>query len=359
MKKTSHPERLKKLFTLLSTQGVDALLISSWPNVTYMTGFQSAESWAVISAKSLFFITDSRYMEQALAEATGFRMILREGKSITQIVADLASQHRWKTIGFEASIVTHAFYLSLAKKLKGHKLKATYGLIEKLREIKDSSEITLIRRSADIAVKGFHYIKEIARAGMKERELQARLEHYTKILGSDKPAFDIIIAAGKRSSMPHCQTNDTFIQNNEILLVDMGVVYRGYHSDLTRPIFLGKISALHKRIFEIVWKAQRAGIAKAGPGVPASDVDAACRDFIRKRGYGKRFGHGTGHGVGLEIHEGPTVSARSQAVLKPGMVLTVEPGIYLPTKFGVRIEDMVLITPNGHEVLTRDLDQSV
>lgn len=359
MKKTVHPGRLQKLFAALAAEGIDALLISSWPNVTYMTGFQSTESWAVISAKGLFFITDSRYIEQAKTEATGFEMILRDGRAVTEIVADLAKRHRWKTVGFEAAIVTHAFYLSLAKRLGSLKPKATVGLIEKLREIKDSSEISLIRRSADIAVKGFHYIKDIARPGMKERDLQARLEHYTKTLGSDKPAFDIIIAAGKRSSMPHCQTNDTLTQNNEILLVDMGVVYRGYHSDLTRPIFLGRISPLHKKIFDIVWKAQRAGIAKAGPGVHASAVDAACRDYIRKRGYDKQFGHGTGHGVGLEIHEGPTVSARSQTVLKPGMVITVEPGIYLANKFGVRIEDMVLITPNGHEVLTRDLDQPV
>ena len=359
MNKTVHPERLRKLLAFFSKQGIDALLVSSWPNVTYLSGFQGTESWVVVSPKGLFFITDSRYSEQAQEEAKGFALILRDGKAVPEIVSDLASQHGWQTLGFEASIVTHAFYLSLSKKVGAERLKATYGFIEQLREIKDSSEISLLRRSADIAVKGFHYIKHIARPGMKERELQARLEYYTKSLGSDKPAFDLIIAAGKRSSMPHCQSNATVTKNNDILLVDMGVVYRGYHSDLTRPLFLGKMSALHKKIVGIVWKAQRAGIAKAGPGVPASEVDASCRDFIRKHGYAKRFGHGTGHGVGLEIHEGPTVSSRSRTVLKPGMVITVEPGVYLPDRFGVRIEDMVLITPNGHEVLTRDLDQPV
>jgi Xaa-Pro aminopeptidase len=156
--------------------------------------------------------------------------------------------------------------------------------------------------------------------------------------------------------MPHCMTNQTPIKKDDMVLVDMGVVVDGYHSDLTRPIFLGKMSNLHKKIYQIVWDAQRAGIRMAGPGVPASKVDAACRNFIEKVGYGGRFGHGTGHGVGLEIHEAPTVSARSRTILKPGMVITVEPGIYLPGKFGVRIEDMVLITEKGREVLTRGLD---
>jgi Xaa-Pro aminopeptidase len=192
---------------------------------------------------------------------------------------------------------------------------------------------------------------------MKERDIQGRLEYYTKTLGSQKPAFDIIIASGARSSMPHCQTNETKAKNNNILLVDMGVVYEGYHSDLTRPIFLGKMSPLHKKINSIVWEAQRAGIKKAAPGVTCGEVDRACRDVITRYGYGAQFGHSTGHGVGLEIHEAPGVGSKSQTVLKPGMVITVEPGIYLPGKFGVRIEDMVLIKDKGNEVLTRDLDK--
>ncbi|MBI3316127.1 MAG: aminopeptidase P family protein, partial [Candidatus Omnitrophica bacterium] len=208
-----------------------------------------------------------------------------------------------------------------------------------------------------IAVRGYHYIRQTVRAGMSERDVQGRLEYFTKSLGSEKPAFDIIIAAGPRSSMPHCQSDETLIQKNDMVLVDMGVVAEGYHSDLTRPIFLGKMTPLQKKVTQIVWEAQRAGIRKAKPGVSCREVDRACRRRIEKYGYGRYFGHGTGHGVGLEIHEPPTVSSRSDTVLKPGMVITVEPGIYLAGKFGVRIEDMVLITRNGNEVLTRDLDQ--
>ena len=244
--------RRSNLFSIFSKAGIDALLVSSWPNVTYLSGFQGTESWALISPKGLFFITDSRYSEQAKAEAKDFKIVLREKKSVAEIVNELCGGIGSKSLGFEAAIVTHSFYLGLEKRLAAGKLVPTFDVVEKLREIKDSFEVQQIKMSADIAVKGFHYIRQIARPGLKERELQARLEHYTKSLGSDKPAFDIIIAAGKRSSMPHCQTNDTLVRDNDILLVDMGVVYRGYHSDLTRPIFLGKMNALHKKIYKIV-----------------------------------------------------------------------------------------------------------
>lgn len=359
MKGPNYRARVEALFGSFEKAGIDGLLVSSWPNVTYLSGFKGTESWILVSGKGLYFITDTRYSEQAEREAKGFKVILRDKKGVTEIAADLARQMNLKAVGFESHIVTHGFYMGLEKQLGSVNLKATHGLVEQLREIKDAFEAGQIKKSATIAVKGFHYVKKAARPGMTEREAQARLEHYTKTLGSERPAFDIIIAAGDRSSMPHCQTNQTKIKNNNILLVDMGVVYEGYHSDLTRPIFLGKMTPLHKKINQIVWDAQRAGIKKAGPGVPAKTVDAACRDHIAKAGYADHFGHGTGHGVGLEIHEAPTVSPRSQTILKPGMVITVEPGIYLPGKFGVRIEDMLLITEKGCEVLTRDLDKSV
>ena len=348
--------RLKKLFPSFKKAGIDALLVSSWPNVTYLSGFKATESWLLLSPKGLAFITDSRYVEQAQKEAVGFKIYLRDKKSVTEIVADLVAAWKIKRLGFEAPIVTYSFYSALAKRVGKDNLAPTANLVESLREIKDGEEIDLIRRSANISVKGFHYVRHIARPGMKERDLQGRLEHYTKSLGSEKPSFDIIIASGARASMPHCQSNETPLKNNDMVLVDMGVVYESYCSDLTRPIFLGKMSPLHKKIHRIVWEAQRAGIKKAGPGIACSEVDAACRRVIDKHGYGRLFGHGTGHGVGLEVHEAPNVSGRSDTVLKPGMVVTVEPGIYLPGKFGVRIEDMVLITEKGNEVLTRGLD---
>jgi Xaa-Pro aminopeptidase len=348
-------DRLKKLFVSFEKTGIDGLLVSSWPNVSYLSGFKGTESWAFVTPGGLYFITDSRYTEQAEDEAKGFKVLLRD-KPVTQIVAELVKKHGLKTVGYESSIVTHAFYLALEKSVGKDNLKATYDLVENLRLIKDAGEIKMIQKTADIAVDGFHYIKKYVKRGMTEREVQGKLEYYTKSIGSEKPAFDIIIAAGARASMPHCMSNETKIK--DMVLVDMGTVYDGYHSDLTRPIFLGRMTPLQKKIYDIVWDAQRAGIAKAGPGVPVAEVDAACRKHIDKHGYAKFFGHGTGHGVGLEIHEAPNVSGRSNTVLEPGMVITVEPGIYLPGKFGVRIEDMVLITGKGHKVMTSGLERN-
>ncbi|MCG3175951.1 MAG: Aminopeptidase YpdF [Candidatus Omnitrophica bacterium] len=352
-------ERLKSLYASMDREGIDALLVSSWPNVTYVSGFRGDESWALVGPKGEYFITDSRYTEQARKEAKGFKIVERDRRTLSDILKDIVRQKRIKKLGFESHIVTHAFAQALDKTAGSSKVKATRGLIEKLRETKDAGEIRALRKTADIAVKGFHYIRDWAKPGMTERQIQARLEYQTKLLGSEKPAFDMIIASGPRASMPHCQSDGTRTRRNSAVLVDMGTVYGGYHSDLTRSIFFGRMSALFKKVHKIVWDAQRAGIAKAAPGVTCAEVDAACRDHIRKMGYDKYFGHSTGHGVGLEIHEGPTVSARSQTVLQPGMVITVEPGIYLPGRFGVRIEDMVLITEKGNEVLTRDLDKSV
>ncbi len=349
--------RVQNLLKLFPAQGIDALLVSSEPNVTYLSGFKNQEAWAVITRKRLYFITDSRYIEQAKREAKGFEVILRDKKSVTELVADIVRNENIQTLGFEAPIVTYSFFSMLEKKVGADKLKATGGLVESLRELKDAEEVRLLKKSVDIAVKGYHFVKKTVKPGMTEREAQAELEFYTKSLGSQKPAFDIIIAGGPRGSMPHYQTGTLKFKKGDAVLVDMGVVYDGYHSDLTRTFFLGRMSALQKKVYDIVWDAQRAGIAKAGPGVPASEVDAVCRRHIAKEGYAEFFGHGTGHGVGLEIHEAPTVSPKSQTILKPGMVITVEPGIYLPGKVGVRIEDMVLITEKGHEVLTKGLEK--
>ena len=286
--------RLKNIFRLFDKNAIDAFFVSSWPNVTYLSGFKGSESWLYVSPKGLYFITDSRYAEQAKNEAKGFKIILRDKKSVSEIVAHLTQITKAKRVGFESAQVTFSFYKSLEKAVGVDKLKPTHNLVESLRIIKDENEIALLQRTADIAVKGLHYTRQTVRPGMTEREVQGRLEFYTKSIGSEKPAFDIIIAAGARASMPHCQSDETPIKNNDSVLVDMGTVFGGYYSDLTRPIFLGKMSPLHQKINSIVWEAQRAGIRKAGPGVPASAVDEACRAYIRKTRLRRLFWARTG-----------------------------------------------------------------
>ena len=352
--------RISKLRKMLAAKKLDALLVSSEPNVSYMSGYEGTESFLVITQTDLFFLTDFRYLEQAQCEAKGFKIELRDKYPYSIMVGNLLSRENIRRIGFEAASIPHALYTALLKSLPMRALLPTHNLIESLRIIKDAEEIRHIRQSVAIAAKGIHHLSTVFAPGMSEKEAQARLEYETKLLGSEKPAFDMIIARGSNSSMPHAiSQHRNKIEAQDMILVDMGVVYNGFHSDLTRCFFMGKIPNLHRRIYSIVLEAQERGIRRVKPGATCREVDAACRSHIEKKGFGRYFGHGTGHGVGLEIHEAPSVSFRSNEILKPGMVITVEPGIYLPGKFGVRIEDMVLVTKSGCEVLTRNIKKNM
>ena len=353
-------KRLKRLLGGFAAAGIDAFFVSAKENVTYLSGFNNDESFLFLTRGRRYFLTDFRYLEQARKEAIGFRIVLRDERTYPEIVRDLARKEKCAKVGFEASKISYAFYSRLAQALGPNCLVPTAGLVEKLRIRKEPGEIRHLRKAVEVSGAGVRHLASTLAPGMNEKEIQGRLEYQTKMLGAEKPAFDIIIAAGAKSSMPHAVSDErSVVRDEDIVLVDMGVVVGGYHSDLTRCFFLGKIPLLQRKIYDIVLQAQERGIRKVRPGVPAKEVDAACRDFIRHKGYGKLFGHGTGHGVGLEIHEAPTVSGRSAEILEPGMVVTVEPGIYLPDRFGVRIEDMVLVTDKGHEVLTRDIDKRI
>ena len=331
-------KRLTRLTRLFSKNGIDALFVSSEENVTYLSNFRGSESFLFITRNNRFFLTDFRYLEQAKKETNGFKIILRDSQSYPQILKTISRKEKSKNIGFESSRISHVFYTQLCQALGDQSLIPTSNLIESLRVVKERIEIENLKQAVHITAEGIRNLQATVSPGMNEKGIQAKLEYHTKMWGSEKPAFDIIIAAGPKSSMPHAVSDHrSRIRDNDILLVDMGVVFNGYHSDLTRCVFLGKIPPLMRKVYDIVLKAQELSINKVGPGVPTKAVDAAGRSYIQKKGYGKYFGHGTGHGVGLEIHEAPTVSGRSTEVLKPGMVITVEPGIYLPGRFGVRI----------------------
>ena len=345
-------QRLLRFKRQFSAWGVDAFFVSCDVNVSYLSGYTGTESYLFITPKKSYLLTDFRYVEQAQKEARGFEIVLRDTLSYVAIVNRLCQKHHTSRLGVEGQRVSRMLYEDLSKTLKGTRLAPQRDAVEKLRVCKAPVEIKKIKKAIEISALGVRSLQASLAPGMREREIQARLEYETKMLGSQKPAFDIIIAVDPKSSMPHAVTGEEAVKERDMLLVDMGVVYEGYHCDLTRCYFVGKIPPLKQKIYDIVLKAQELGIRRAKPGIPASEVDRACRDYIHKKGYGKYFGHGTGHGVGLEVHEAPTVSSRSSEVLKPGMVITVEPGIYLPGRFGVRIEDMVLITSRGHEVLT-------
>lgn len=344
--------RLASFGRIFESRSLDAFFLSCEPNVTYLTGYTGTESYAVILPGHRYFLTDFRYVEQARRELKGFTIVLRDKKPYSVMVNEICERHQVRRLGVESGRISFSLYRALSRNCPKTSLVAVPDAVEALRVRKDRTEIAKIRESVDIMRLGMESLAATLAPGMKEREIQAKLEYDTKMYGSQKPAFDIIIAADPNSSMPHAVTGETRVRENDLILVDMGCVYEGYHSDLTRCFFTGRIPPLKQKIYNTVLQAQELGIRKAGPGVKAKDVDLACRDFIEKKGYGKFFGHGTGHGVGLEIHEAPSVSHRSAEVLEPGMVITVEPGIYLPGQFGVRIEDMLLITDRGAEVLT-------
>lgn len=351
--------RLKKFSDIFAARNLDAFFISCEPNVSYLSGYTGTESYAVLLRDKRYFLTDFRYLEQARRELSGFEIVLREKQPYSAMVREICERHGVRRLGVEFGRISLALHRALSRACVRTSIVPVSDSVEALRVRKDAGEIAKIRQSVDIMRLGMISLAAGLAPGMKEREIQAKLEYDTKMHGSQKPAFDIIIAADPNSSMPHAVTGETRVRENDLVLVDMGCVYEGYHSDLTRCFFTGKIPRLKQKIYDTVLQAQELGIRKAGPGVRVKDVDLACRDYIDQKGYGKFFGHSTGHGVGLEIHEAPSVSARSPEVLEPGMVITVEPGIYLPGQFGVRIEDMLLITDRGAEVLTAKIPKKL
>jgi Xaa-Pro aminopeptidase len=348
--------RLNKFMAMAQSKNIDAFLITAEPNVTYLTGYKGTESFALIIGGNKYFLTDFRYAEQAQKEAIGFTVCIRKNRSYVNMVDDLCQKHGVARLGFEPHRMSHSFYRDLSRAMTKAILIPWVNAVESLRIVKEANELKHLRASVRHAYFGMQDLAATILPGMTEREIQARLEYQTKLAGSQKPAFDIIIAADVNASMPHAISGSNKLKKDNILLVDMGCVDDGYHCDLTRCFFTGKIPPLQRKVYDIVRKAQELGIKKVRPGVRASEVDSACRDYIDKKGYAKYFGHGTGHGVGLEIHEAPNISFRSKEVLEEGMIVTVEPGIYLPGKFGVRIEDMLMVGGKAnHEVLTQSI----
>ncbi len=348
-----------KIYKKLDTDDIDGLIISSPDNVSYVSGAMSRDSWFLLSKRGNVYFTDFRYIKEAEA-VLGCR-----GVVLSQVKADLpdkilhfCSKLRIKNLGFEERYMSYLDHRKLVSKF-GSKINliSTHGIIEDLRKIKNESEIKKIRQAVRIAQDALCYAKEIIRVGIKEIEVAAELERFIRYRGAESSSFDIIVASGPNSSFPHHLTSERKLKAAEPVLVDLGVSYQGYKSDLTRVFFLGRISTLVKNIYGIVLKAQLKAIDAIRQGVAASKIDLAARDFINKNGWGKCFGHSLGHGIGLQVHESPSLSFLNDESVKKGMVFTVEPGIYLPGRFGIRLEDMVLVNQKGCEVLSGSLDK--
>jgi len=336
--------------------GVDALVVTHGPDVRYLSGFTgSSGALALVGGRAVLF-TDGRYTTQARAETGGLRVAIDKRAPALRAAEWLAGLGVGRC-GFDAGQTSVAALEAMRKavKLKGAGrgfLVATDGLVAKLRQVKDEDEIGRMRRAAALGCSLFEGLLEYVKAGVAEAEVAARLEFAARMAGAEAMSFETIVASGERSALPHGRASGAKLPRRGFVTLDFGVLLEGYCSDMTRTVHVGKASSRERDVYHSVLEAQVVAVKAVGPGVRCGDVDEAARSVLRKAKLAKAFSHSTGHGVGLEIHEGPRIAAKQEQVLEPGMVITIEPGVYLAGQFGVRIEDMVLVTADGAEVLT-------
>jgi len=350
--------QLKRLLLKFKEEGIDSLLITKDINAAYITNFDSHESWILITPKKRIYITDFRYAQEARVGIKKFSIHRIDG-SVFEAVATLANRLKLKKLFFEGKNISFAEFRKIKTFLSKKKIKflPTYDFIESIRAIKTEGELSKIKTAIERTIEAFRFIQSTLKPGIKESQLAIELEYFIRKKGV-KFAFEPLIASGINSAYPHAKITNKTILNNEAVTVDMGLDFEGYKSDLTRVFFLGRIPLSLKRIYSIVLKAQREAIKKIKAGVRASEIDKVARNFIISNQLGKYFGHALGHGIGREVHEDPSISSKCDAVLKEGMVFTVEPAVYIPKKFGIRVEDVVLVKKEGCEVLSASLNKS-
>ncbi|KGA97913.1 peptidase M24 [Alkalihalobacillus alcalophilus ATCC 27647 = CGMCC 1.3604] len=344
-------KRIEALRGKLAENQIDALVVASGVNRRYMTGFSGSAGIALISEKEAVFITDFRYVEQAKEQAKGFEIIQHTGP-ITEELAKQIERIGAKSVGFEKAHVTYSSFEAYKEAISSAKLVPVGGLVESLRMYKDEEEIKIMKEAAQIADAAFEHILTYIKPGVKEIDVSNELEFFMRKQGAISSSFDIIVASGHRSALPHGVASEKVIETGELVTLDYGAYYKGYCSDITRTLAIGEISDELRQIYETVFYAQKLGMEGIKAGITGIEGDALTRDYIKEQGYGEYFGHSTGHGLGMEVHEAPGLSFKSDIVLEPGMVVTVEPGIYIPNVGGTRIEDDILITKDGNESFT-------
>lgn len=355
--------RVADLQKRIRSWGADALLVTNDKDIRYLTGFVGHDSWALIRAKAAqpAVLSDFRFDEQIQKEAPHVLAVMRK-QSLSDELLKLKDKFKLTTIAVQADYMTLAQRKAVAKKVGTRTLKDVSDDLIKQRAVKTVDEVAEICNALAIQEKAFQRTIEQLKPGQSEIEVAAFLEYQMRSLGADGPSFPSIVAVGANGSLPHAIPGLTKVKKNDIVLIDWGAVHHGYCSDLTRVVALGKMPAKMREVYQVVLDAQMAAIDAIAPGKSLKEIDKVARDIIDKAGYGERFGHSLGHGIGLDIHEQPTLSPRSEGVLEPGHVVTAEPGIYLPGVGGVRIEDDVLVTETGGRVLSnlpKTLDSAI
>ena len=350
---TRFADRRARLLKLVKAAGADSLLVSNQTNVTYLTGFTGDSSHLLVSSRQSLIISDFRYITQLAEECPDVPTHIRPAsKLLRDATVDVLGSAKVSRLAVEGDSLTVADYSFINEKLPRLALAISGGLVETLRQIKDREEIAVLRQAARQAEKAFAVLRATLRPSRTEKELADDLEHQLRLQGAECSSFPPIVAAGPRAALPHARPTAEPIGNHDLLLVDWGASHKGYKSDLTRVLVTGKISPKLERLYGVVLRAQKRAMAAIRPGKTGREIDEIARGIIADAGFGKYFGHGLGHGIGLDIHELPRLSVLNEQPLRAGMVVTVEPGIYLPDWGGIRIEDDVLVTRQGHEVLT-------
>ncbi|WLR43899.1 Xaa-Pro peptidase family protein [Bacillus carboniphilus] len=343
--------KLERLRTRLDELEVEGLLITNSYNCQYMTGFTGSSGVAIITKNHAAFITDFRYMEQATEQVKGYE-IIEHKQSLIKEVAKFIGKTGIKKLGFEQDSLNYATYSAYKEEMEDIQFAPVSKAVEKLRLIKSEAEIKILKEAVQIADDAFDHILSYIKPGVKETDVSNELEFFMRKNGAVSSSFDKIVASGHRSALPHGVASDKTIQSGEFVTLDFGAYYKGYCSDITRTVAVGEPNEKLREIYDVVLNAQLKGMQEIKPGLTGKQADAITRDYITEMGYGDYFGHSTGHGLGMEVHEGPGLSSRSDEELVPGMVVTVEPGIYIPGIGGVRIEDDTVITESGNESLS-------
>jgi Xaa-Pro aminopeptidase len=348
-----HNSRLRRVQAAIEQRRLDALMVTNLPNIRYLCGFTGSAGVLVVTAREQVLLTDGRYTEQAKQEVKGAKVKIVK-KSALAAAAEWFQKHpRLRRIGIEAAHMTVADRASLAKSIgKRARLIAAPPIVEPLRMIKDAGEIGAIRAACHLGVKLFRTLTESLRPGIAESDVAGELEYAARQAGVEQMAFSTIIAGAERSALPHGRASSAPIPSQGFVVCDFGVILAGYCSDMTRTVHVGRPQPEARSSYEAVREAQQSALDAVKPGVTSGEIDQAARKLLYNHGLGKFFTHSTGHGLGLEIHEAPKLAAAGTEVLRPGMVVTVEPGVYLPGKWGVRIEDTVVVTETGCEILT-------
>jgi Xaa-Pro aminopeptidase len=355
-----YADKYQKILNKFDEKKIDAFLVTNPVNQRYLTGLILSDAELVLTPSQSALFVDSRYLLDARQRSIPFPIEVIQFKDKYKEIPVWLESHGLGRIGIESNCVSYHIFLKWQEKISGQ-LVPCEDLVEQVRTYKDAAEIQLIQKSIDILARVTKRIPDMLSGytQITEKDVSLEIEYLMKKEGAERTAFDLIVASGERAAMPHAVPTGEKLKAGESVLIDYGAVFEGYHSDLTRTFCLGEEAEEVRRLFQILKSAQEAAIEQVKPGSMAKDIDARARGVIERAGYGPFFGHGTGHGVGMEVHELPRIAPTSEAVLEEGMVFTVEPGIYLPGRLGMRLEDMVLVTRQGCRVLSEAIPKEV